>query len=118
MNVHADGQLVFNSGRSILRATLAGFGLAFLPDDMVQPHISEGRLERVLEEWCPPYSGHHLNYPSRLSSPAFKFLVEALRYQEQGRATTRIQLHPIGEFQLCRYHIPEFCSHVLADFTV
>jgi len=81
-NVHADGQLVFNSGRSILRAALAGFGLAFLPEDMVERHLAEGRLERVLEDWCPPFSGYHLYYPSRLSSPAFKLVVDALRYQQ------------------------------------
>jgi len=82
MNVHADGQLVFNTGASILQAVLAGFGLAFLPEDMVEKHLAEGRLERVLEDWCPPYSGYHLYYPSRLYSPAFKLLVEALRFRE------------------------------------
>lgn len=81
LNVRTDGQWVFNSSAAILRAALAGFGLAFLPDDMVQEHVAEGRLERVLEDWCPKFPGYHLYYPSRRqSSPAFVLLVNALRH--------------------------------------
>lgn len=71
---------MFNAGASILRAALAGFGLAFLPEDRVQQQITEGRLQRVLDDWCQPFAGYHLYYPSRLYSPAFKLLLEALRY--------------------------------------
>ena len=82
MNVRVDGQLVFNSVRPILNAALAGFGLACLPDDLVQPHASKGHLKRVLEDWCPPFPGYHLYYPSRRqNSPAFALLVDALRYR-------------------------------------
>ena len=81
LNVRADGQWVFNSSPAILRAALAGFGLAFLPDDMVQEHVAEGCLERVLEDWCPKFPGYHLYYPSRRQSPpAFALLVNALRH--------------------------------------
>ena len=82
MNVRVDGQLVFNSVRPILNAALAGFGLACLPDDLVRPHVSKGHLKRVLEDWCPPFPGYHLYYPSRRqNSPAFALLVDALRYR-------------------------------------
>ena len=40
---------------------------------------------RVLGDWCPPFPGYHLYYPSRRQqSPAFALLVEALRYRESG----------------------------------
>lgn len=85
LNVRTDGQLVFNSGSGILRAALSGFGLAFLPEDVCQPHIDAGRLVRVLDDWCQPYSGYHLYYPSRRQhSPAFALFVEALRYKPAG----------------------------------
>jgi DNA-binding transcriptional LysR family regulator len=82
LNVRAEGQLVFNSSTPRLRAALAGFGLALLPEDMAQEHIAEGRLESVLEDWCPTFPGYHIYYPSRRqSSPAFALLVDALRYR-------------------------------------
>src|SRR2546428_1325806 len=62
LNVRVQGQLVFNSSPSILRAALAGFGMACVPEDMAQEHIAEGRLKRVLEEWCPAFPGYHLYY--------------------------------------------------------
>jgi len=82
LNVRVQGQLVFNSSLPILRAALAGFGMACVPEDMAQEHIAEGRLKRVLEEWCPAFPGYHLYYPNRRqSSPAFALLVDALRYR-------------------------------------
>jgi DNA-binding transcriptional LysR family regulator len=82
VNVRTDGQLVFNSGTAILRAALAGLGLAFLPEDMVQEHIAARRLVSVLQDWCQPFPGYHLYFPSRRqSSPALTLLVEALRYR-------------------------------------
>ena len=82
VKAHVQGQWVFNSSTPILRAVLAGFGLAYLPEDMVREHVTDGRLERVLEDWCPTFPGYHLYYPSRRqSSPAFALLVNALRYQ-------------------------------------
>lgn len=83
LNVRVEGQLVFNSSAQILRAVLAGFGLACLPEDMVQRHIDDGQLKRVLAEWCPPFQGYHLYYPSRRqSTAAFALLVEALRHRD------------------------------------
>jgi DNA-binding transcriptional LysR family regulator len=82
VNVHVEGQLVFNNIALRLNAALAGLGLAFLPEDLVQADISARRLVRVLADWCPPFAGYHLYYPSRRqSSPAFTLLVEALRYR-------------------------------------
>ena len=82
LKVRVEGQLVFNNTQQMLNAALAGFGLAYVPEDMTQPDIAKGRLKRVLEDWCQPYAGHHLYYPSRRqSSAAFALLVEALRHR-------------------------------------
>jgi DNA-binding transcriptional LysR family regulator len=82
LRVRVEGQLVFNGTTQMLNAALAGFGLAYVPEDLVAPHIAKGRLTRVLEDWCPPFSGYHLYYPSRRQpSPAFALLVDALRYR-------------------------------------
>jgi DNA-binding transcriptional LysR family regulator len=82
LKVRVDGQLTFNTTAQMLNAALSGFGLTFVPEGLVQPHIAKGRLKRVLEDWCPPFSGYHLWYPSRRqSSAAFALVVEALRYR-------------------------------------
>ena len=82
LKVRVEGQLVFNNLNQILNAALAGFGLAYLPEDFVESHLSKGRLKRMLEDWCPPFPGYHLYYPSRRqTSPAFALLVDALRYR-------------------------------------
>ena len=84
VNVHVDGQLVFNNIALRLNAALAGLGLAFLPEDLVQTDISAGRLIRVLADWCPKFAGYHLYYPSRRQqSPAFALVVDALRYRQR-----------------------------------
>ena len=82
LKVRVEGQLVFNGIFQVLDAALAGFGLAFVPEDLAQPHLAKGRLKRVLEEWCSPWPGYHLYYPSRRqSSAAFALLVDALRHR-------------------------------------
>jgi DNA-binding transcriptional LysR family regulator len=82
LRVRVEGQLVLNGTTQVLNAALAGFGLAYVPEDLAQPHVDQGRLKRVLEDWCLPFSGYHLYYPSRRhSSPAFALLVDALRYR-------------------------------------
>ena len=79
-----NGQWVFNNSSSIVRAALADYGLAFVPEDMVLEHIAAGRLVRVLDDWCQPYPGYHLYYPSRRqSSGALAVIDEALRHQKQ-----------------------------------
>ena len=80
LNVRVEGRLTFNSSRQVIEAALAGFGLACLPEDMVSVHLDDGTLQRVLGDWCPPFPGFHLYYPSRRQpSPAFSLLVDALR---------------------------------------
>jgi DNA-binding transcriptional LysR family regulator len=82
LNVRVEGQLVFNDLAMILKGALAGFGLAFVMEDMVAPHVADGRLVQVLDDWCPPFPGYHLYYSSRRQpTPAFTLLVEALRYR-------------------------------------
>ncbi len=82
LNVRVEGQLVFNGAGALLNAALKGFGLAYLTQGQVQPYVTNGQLIRVLSDWCPPFSGYHLYYPSRRqSSPAFSLLVDALRYR-------------------------------------
>jgi DNA-binding transcriptional LysR family regulator len=80
VNVRVEGQLIFNTTPHIAAAAVDGLGIAYLPEDEFKPHLDEGRLVRVLEDWCPWFSGYHLYYPSRrLPSPAFKLVLEALR---------------------------------------
>jgi DNA-binding transcriptional LysR family regulator len=82
LKVRAEGQLVFNNIALRLGAALDGLGLAYLPEQQVKAQLAEGRLVRVLADWCPPFPGYHLYYPSRRhASPAFALLVDALRYQ-------------------------------------
>jgi DNA-binding transcriptional LysR family regulator len=82
LKVRVLGQLVFNNIALRLNAALAGLGLAYLPEDQVQPHLADGRLIRVLGDWCPPFAGYHLYYPSRRQpTPAFAVVVDALRYR-------------------------------------
>ncbi len=82
LKVRVEGQLVFNNLALRLNAALAGLGVAYLPEDQVQTHLADGRLIRVLVDWCPPFSGYHLYYPSRRQpTPAFAVLVDALRYR-------------------------------------
>jgi DNA-binding transcriptional LysR family regulator len=82
VKVRVEGALVFNTLALRLNAVLAGLGLAYLPQDQVQTHLKNGELIRVLADWCPPFSGYHLYYPSRRQhAPAFALLVDALRYR-------------------------------------
>ncbi|WP_295521573.1 LysR family transcriptional regulator [uncultured Stenotrophomonas sp.] len=83
VNVRVDGQATFNSSPHIVLAALQGLGIAFLPEEEFAPHLQEGRLVRTLQDWCPPFSGYHLYYPSRKQhSPAFALVIEALRVAE------------------------------------
>jgi len=82
LRVRTEGPLVFNTLDLILEAAAAGFGLAYLPQDMVQAYLDSGRLTRVLGDWRTELSGYHLYYPSRRQpTAAFGLLVDALRYQ-------------------------------------
>lgn len=82
LNVRVDGPLTFNASQLALRAACDGLGLTFLPENMVLPHIASGALQRALVDWCPPFPGYYLYYPSRKQlSPALRLIVDALRGQ-------------------------------------
>lgn len=80
VNVRVEGQATFNTTPHMVQAAVDGIGIAFLPEEEFAPHLEEGRLVRVLQDWCPPFAGYHIYYPSRRQhSPAFSLVVEALR---------------------------------------
>jgi DNA-binding transcriptional LysR family regulator len=80
LRVRVEGQLTFNGIAQMLNAALSGFGLAYVPQDLVQAPLAKGRLRRVLDDWCQPYSGYHLYYTSRRQpSAAFGLMVDTLR---------------------------------------
>jgi DNA-binding transcriptional LysR family regulator len=82
LRVRVEGQMICNGANQMLNTALAGLGLAYIPQEMAEPHLAKGRLRRVLADWCQPYSGYHLFYPSRRqSSAAFNLVVEALRHR-------------------------------------
>jgi DNA-binding transcriptional LysR family regulator len=86
VKVRVDGHLVFNNIGLRRKAALAGLGLTYLPEDQVREDVAKGRLVHVLADWCPPFSGYHLYYPSRhQAASAFALLVEALRYRGSSR---------------------------------
>ena len=91
LSVRVDGQLIFNTGSMILKAAIAGKGLAYLPEGQLAPYIASGQLLPVLTEWCEPLSGYHLYYPShRQPTPAFALLVDALRYSNRKKELTSL----------------------------
>jgi DNA-binding transcriptional LysR family regulator len=86
LRVRVDGQLAFSTTALILKAAVAGFGLAYLPKPQVQEYLDTRKLVRVLADWCPPFTGYHLYYPSRRQpTAAFALLVDALRYRARTR---------------------------------
>ncbi|KAB0569290.1 LysR family transcriptional regulator [Brucella pituitosa] len=82
VKVRGEGQLIFNSLAMRLSSALDGLGIAYMPEDQALPYITDGRLIRVLEDWCPWFPGYHLYYPSRRQqSPALALLANILRYR-------------------------------------
>ncbi|SDZ70450.1 DNA-binding transcriptional regulator, LysR family [Variovorax sp. YR266] len=83
ISVRVSGQTTFNNTFLMLRAALDGMGFAFVPLDIMQPHIDEGRLVPVLQEWWPSFPGYHLYYANRRQiPPALVLVIEALRWRE------------------------------------
>lgn len=83
IRVKAKGQLVFNDINLIVEAAVAGHGIAFMLEDHVKKHLASGALVRILEEWCDPFDGYYLYYPSRRQpSTAFSLILDALRYRK------------------------------------
>src|SRR5690606_20868312 len=82
IKIRVDGQLIFNNTFNSLKAVLDGFGLAYIPEEIILPYVEDGRLVRVLKKFSPPWDRYYLYHPSpRQSSPAFVKVVEALRYR-------------------------------------
>lgn len=84
--LHVNGQLIFNNVYQILDAALEGFGLAYLPEELVKEHVAHGQLCWILPEWFPVYTGLHVYYPSRRKpSRAVELVIEALKAGYRGR---------------------------------
>lgn len=80
--VRVAGQWVFNNAYQMLEAALNGFGLAYLPKPLVQAHVEAGRLQWVLADWFPTFTGTHAYYATRRqSSLAVRLVIAALRSQ-------------------------------------
>ena len=80
LRVRVDGQLTFNNSYAMIDAAVSGYGIAYVPENIVERQIASGRLVRVLDDWSPAFDGYFLYYPSRRQNlPAFKVVVDALR---------------------------------------
>ncbi|KLK91279.1 LysR family transcriptional regulator [Microvirga vignae] len=89
IKIRVEGQLAFNNSFDVLEATLDGFGLSYMAEEIILPYVEQGRLVRVLQKYSPYWDGYYLYYPSRRqSSPAFVALVEALRHRGSTRNIT------------------------------
>jgi DNA-binding transcriptional LysR family regulator len=78
--VAVDGPLIVDDVELLIRAAIDGAGLAFMLEAHAASHLATGALVRVLEDWCPPFAGYFLYYPSRSQQPAaLSALIEALR---------------------------------------
>ena len=77
------GQLTFNSSQAMIDPALHGYGIAYLPEDLVARHVATGELVLVLDDWSPAFAGYYIYYPSRRQTlPAFKVIIDALRHVE------------------------------------
>ncbi len=84
LRVRVDGQMTFNSSGAQVQAAIAGYGIAYVPENLVTRQIAEGALVQVLDDWCPTFTGYHLYYPSRRqNSAAFLLIVNALRFRAE-----------------------------------
>jgi DNA-binding transcriptional LysR family regulator len=82
LRVRVDGQLTFNSPMPMIDAAIKGYGIAYVPENLISRHLAEGRLRLVLDDWSPPFAGYHLYYPSkRQASAAMSVIIGALRYR-------------------------------------
>jgi DNA-binding transcriptional LysR family regulator len=87
--VAVPGPLIVDDVDIMIRAVIDGVGLAYMLEAHAAPHLKSGAFERVLEDWCPPFAGYFLYYPSRRQQPAaLSALIEALRLQAAGPPVT------------------------------
>lgn len=86
LSVAVDGPLIVDDVEVLIRAAVDGLGLAFALEEHVAAHLASGALVRVLEDWCPPFDGYFLYYPSRRQQPpALSALIETLRGSDRGQ---------------------------------
>lgn len=84
LRVKVEGQLAYNSSYAMIDAALHGYGIAYLPENIVTDRIESGDLMLVLDDWSPPFDGYFIYYPSkRQNSAAFKVIVEALKFRPE-----------------------------------
>ncbi|WP_435655532.1 LysR family transcriptional regulator [Brucella pituitosa] len=82
LRVRVGGQLTFNNSYAMIDAALNGYGIAYVPENIVERQIASGELVQVLDDWSPFFDGYFLYYPSRRQNlPAFKVIVDALRHR-------------------------------------
>jgi DNA-binding transcriptional LysR family regulator len=82
LRIRVNGQLTFNNRYAMIDAAVNGYGVAYVPENIVERHIASGELVQVLDDWSPLFDGYFLYYPSRRQNlPAFKVIVDALRYR-------------------------------------
>ncbi|MFN6984466.1 MAG: LysR substrate-binding domain-containing protein, partial [Rhizobium oryzihabitans] len=80
--VDVQGPLILSDQSLIRRAAIDGAGLAFVFEQRVEDDIREGRLVRVLEDWCAPFDGFYIYYPSRRQMrPALRAFVDFFRFR-------------------------------------
>lgn len=81
LRVRVDGQLTFNNSYAMIDAAVNGYGIAYVPENIVAAQVTDGRLVQVLDDWSPMFDGYFLYYPSRRQNlPAFRVIVDALRH--------------------------------------
>jgi len=82
VRVRVEGQLTFNTSQAMADAALQGYGIAYVPESLVESHIRNGKLQIVLDDWSPKFAGYYLYYPTRQQNlPAFSVVVDTLRYR-------------------------------------
>jgi DNA-binding transcriptional LysR family regulator len=80
LSVAVSGPLIVDDVETLVRAAIDGIGLAFVSDERIAPQLDSGELIRVLEDWCQPFPGFFLYYPSRRQQPpALAALIKTLR---------------------------------------
>jgi len=82
LRVRVDGQLTFNNSYAMIDAAVAGLGIAYIPQNIVEAQLKAGTLVQALDDWSPYFEGYFLYYPSRRQNrPVFRILADALRFR-------------------------------------
>ena len=80
LSVAVNGPLIVDDVELLIRGADEGIGLSFVSEGLVEPQLKSGELIRVLDDWCQPFLGLFLYYPSRKQQPAaLSALINTLR---------------------------------------